>query len=94
MTTTKTKITPCLRDLSENHITATCPDCGHSAFTHQIEPDGCIICHVDSTRDDINEMLEEMRGIMEWFSQAVKPATPRATTGSGKLRRKRSRNEP
>ena len=84
------KTAPCQADMVGQPLDATCANCGHSAFTHMIEADGCIICEVRSTRDDIAEMLAEMRGIMEWFSQRVKPSAPKVSGGK-KLRRKRSR---
>lgn len=88
-----TKVAPCTHDMTAAPLTETCPHCGHSAFTHKIEPDGCLICHVDSTRDDIAEMLEEMRGIMTGFVQTVKPGAPRAATGTGKLKRRKHTHE-
>jgi hypothetical protein len=87
------KIAPCIHDMSKAQLTQTCPLCGHSAFTHNIEPDGCVLCHVDSTRDDIDEMLDEMRGIMARFLQEAKPSAPRAAMGAGKLKRRKHRHE-
>lgn len=87
------KIAPCTYDMSEVHITTTCPKCQHSAFVHIIEADGCILCHVDSTRDDIREMLEEMSGLMTEFLQTTKRTTPRAATGAGKLKRRKHHHE-
>jgi hypothetical protein len=88
-----TKVTPCTYDMSKAQLTETCPRCDHSAFTHKIEPGGCLLCHVDSTRDDIAEMLEEMRDIMTGFTQTMRSSAPRAGTGSGKLKERKHRHE-